>query len=530
MTYPMKRQILCCGMAAAAAAPAAKAQSTAPERPNIIIIMCDQLRAELMGRDGYPLETMPRTNALARQGTWFDKAYTPAPASGPARVAMLTGRFPSATHVRSNHNIEDVYYTKDLFDVARESGYKTALVGKNHSHMTAKKADFWCEYGHAGKIGKEGRTPEEAAYDRFLKTLNMNRWLEPSPGGVEVQLPYRMVDDAAQWIESIEGQPFLMWFSIPEPHNPYQTCEPYFSMFPPESLPAPRTTAADRAAKGAEYELLDEMMAVGHPGYAEHLQKLRSIYHGTLRMIDDQVGRLTEELKRTGVYDNTIIVFVSDHGDFAGEYGLMKKGVGLDDALARVPMQWTGPGIRASAEPHAAHVSLTDIMPTVCEIVGAPIPDGVQGRSLWPLLTGKAYPEAEFASVMAQDGYGGMYYTKEDGTDYQQEGAVGKKPGFFDCLNTWTQSGTMRMVRSGDWKLVADMDGNCWLYDLKKYPSEVKNLAGEKKYADIRARLTAKLLQWELATQDPLPMPRHRYRFKRNPHNYLFNHTQSEIR
>ena len=108
MTYPMKRQILCCGMAAAAAAPAAKAQSAAPERPNIIIIMCDQLRAELMGRDGYPLETMPRTNALARQGTWFDKAYTPAPASGPARVAMLTGRFPSATHVRSNHNIEDV--------------------------------------------------------------------------------------------------------------------------------------------------------------------------------------------------------------------------------------------------------------------------------------------------------------------------------------------------------------------------------------------------------------------------------------
>lgn len=517
-------------MAAAAAVPAAKAQEKSPARPNVLIVMCDQLRAELMGREGYPLETMPRTNALARRGTWFDKAYTPAPASGPARVAMLTGRFPSATHVKSNHNIGDAFYTKDLFDVARESGYKTALVGKNHSHMTPRSADLWCEYDHTGKRDKAGESPEAEAFDRFLGSLQMNRWLEPAPGGAEAQQPYRMVDDAARWIAGLGGEPFLMWFSVPEPHNPYQVCEPYYSMFPPETLPAPRTTAADRAAKGAEYELLAEMMSLGHPGYAENLPRLRSIYHGMLRMIDDQVGRLEDELKRMGVYDNTIIVFVADHGDYAGEYGLMKKGVGLDDAIARIPMQWTGPGIRSSADPHTAHVSLVDILPTVCEIVGAPIPDGVQGRSLWPLLTGQPYPAAEFSDIMAQEGYGGMYYTRQDDTDYIREGAVGETPGWFDELNTWTQSGTMRMLRSGDWKLVCDMDGNTWLYNLRNDPSELDNLADKARYARVRNELTAKLLQWELLTQDPLPLPRRRYRFKRNPHNYLFGNPESGTR
>lgn len=177
-------------------------------------------------------------------------------------------------------------------------------------------------------------------------------------------------------------------------------------------------------------------------------------------MIDDQLARLVDELKEKGVYDNTIILFVADHGDYVGEYGLMKKGVGLDDALSRIPMQWTGPGIKASPTPHEAHVSIIDIFPTICEIMGADIPLGVQGRSLWPLLQGEKYPEKEFESVMVQDGFGGMYYTRDDATDFQEEGAVGKEGLFFDELNTWTQSGTMRMLRKGDWKLVYDMDGN----------------------------------------------------------------------
>jgi len=491
--------------------------------PNILIIMTDQQRADLMKREGYLLDTTPFLDSLASQGTWFDKAYTAAPASGPARVSMLTGRFPSATRVRSNHNIGDVYYTKDMFDIAREQGYKTALIGKNHSHLSQQRVDFWSEYNHLGQNSKM-KGENNRKFDEFLGTTSFYTSLTPSPYGVEAQLPYRMVDEASNWIGSLSGERFLMWFSMPEPHNPYQTCEPYFSMFPPETLPVMMSSAKDRKTKSDEYELLAEMMEQGHEGYQKDLQRLRSIYHGMLRMIDDQMGRLIGELKRLGVYDNTIIVFVSDHGDYVGEYGLMKKGVGLNEAITRIPMQWTGPGIMKSNLPHKGHVSLIDIFPTVCEIMGTPIPMGVQGRSLWPMLQGKPYPEKEFESVMAEDGYGGMYYTKEDGTDYMKEGAVGKKPGlFFDELNTWTQSGTMRMLRSGDWKIVYDMDGNGELYDLSTDPVELNNLFNNAGFAEVKNRMMQQLLRWELSAQDPLPVPRSRYRFKRNEHNYMFN-------
>lgn len=490
--------------------------------PNIIIIMTDQLRADLMAREGYTINTMPCTDSLAQKGIWFNHAYTAAPASAPARVSMLTGRFPSATHVRTNHNISDAFYEKDLFDVARQQGYKTALIGKNHSHLTKERTDYWSPYEHSGQPSND-KSKEAATYDTYLESLKMYTSQEASPFDVTTQLPYRMVDEASDWINSLSGQPFMMWLSMPEPHNPYQVCEPYYSMFPPETLPKMRTSAADLQIKGEEYELLTEMMRMGHVGYPENLQRLRSIYHGMLRMIDDQIRRLTDELKRKNRYDNTIIVFVADHGDYVGEYGLMKKGVGMDDPLTRIPMQWTGPGIQASSLPHQAHVSITDIFPTICEIMGAQIPRGVQGRSLWPLLQGKSYPEKEFESVISEDGYGGMYYTKEDGTDYINEGAVSETPGFFDELNTWSQSGTMRMLRKGDWKLVYDMNGNGQLYNLSNDPSETINLFQKENNKDIKNEMVESLLRWELSIQDPLPLPHIRYRFKRNEHNYLFD-------
>lgn len=507
-------------IAAVSVVPSVMAQE-AKKNPNIIIIMADQLRVDLMKREGYPLNTMPFADQMANAGTWFNRAYTAAPASGPARVSMLTGRFPSASHVKSNHNIQDAFYTEDLFDVARKQGYATALIGKNHSHLSKDRVDYWDPYNHGGQNSKN-KSESGKAFDKYLGTLDMYANMEPSPHGVEAQLPYRMVTDASDWIGKQTEKPFLMWFSIAEPHNPYQTCEPYYSMFPPESLPKMRSSAKDRKTKGEEYELLAEMMELGHKDYQKNLQRLRSIYHGMLRMIDDQFARLVDELKKKGVYDNTIIIFIADHGDYVGEYGLMKKGVGLDDAIARIPMQWTGPGIKASAQPHGAHVSIIDIFPTLCEVMDAEIPIGVQGRSLWPLLQGKEYPREEFSSIMAEDGFGGMYYTKADATDYKEEGAVGKKGFFFDELNTWSQSGTMRMLRKGDWKLVYDMDGNGQLYNMIEDPSELNNLFTNSSYANIKNEMVEDLMRWNISAQDPLPIPRHRYRFKRNEHNYLF--------
>ncbi len=200
-------------------------------KPNIVVIMTDQQRADLCGREGFPLEVTPFVDRLAQENVWFNKAYTVMPASSPARCSMFTGRFPSATHVRTNHNIPDISYQQDLVGVLKENGYKTALVGKNHAYLKPADLDFWSEYGHWGKHKKT--TPAEKETARFLNQQARGQWLEPSPISLEEQHPTKIVNEALAWIKQQKENPFFVWVSFPEPHNPYQVCEPYYSMFSP---------------------------------------------------------------------------------------------------------------------------------------------------------------------------------------------------------------------------------------------------------------------------------------------------------
>lgn len=188
-------------------------------------------------------------------------------------------------------------------------------------------------------------------------------------------------------------------------------------------------------------------------------------------------------------------------------------------------MIWHGPGIVKSKKAHTAHVSNVDIMPTICDMLQVDLPEGVQGRSLWPLLTGKSYPKEEFSSMIVQQGFGGLHFTDLKEYDpYTQDGMMEKGKIEFDELNTWTQSGTMRMLRKDDWKLVYDMQGKGELYNLAKDPAEIKNLFGNKNYTAKQMELLQDMMTWELRMQDPLPLPhptkaRH-YGFKRDPKNY----------
>ncbi len=490
-----------------------------PDKPNIVIIMTDQQRADLCRREGYSLDTTPFLDSLAAGGVTFDKAYTSYPACAPARASLLTGRYPSATRVRTNHNLPDTAYQTDVVDVLASRGYKTALCGKNHSHLSERRMDYWFPMSHGGAGGDGDRTDDEKAFDAYLSGLHHMTDMNPTPFPVELQGPYRVVEKATGWIDSLGDEPFFLWLSFAEPHNPFQVPEPYFSMFPPDELPAPAADESALPAKGFPYEWTRRMWDKAQPKFAEQVGRTRSNYHGMLRLIDDQVKRFVEHLDAKGLRDNTIIVFTSDHGDFVGEYGLIRKGPGVSERLTRIPMLFSGPGIGRHDGPHEAHVSIVDVMPTLCEAAGAALPDGVQGRSLWPLLTGQDYPAGEFASAYVEHGYGGLRYDGDDELDPTEEGAL--NPGCtFDCLNSWTQSGSMRMVRKGDWKLVCDMLGSVELYNLVDDPAETANLAGRPEHAAIQQELTTELLAWTLRAEDPLPYPRRRYVFKRHPRNY----------
>ena len=488
-------------------------------KPNIVIIMTDQQRADVSRREGFQLDTTPFLDSLAAQGTWFDRAYTTMPACLPARVSMLTGRYPSATHARTNHNRDDAFYETDLHEVMRRQGYRTALCGKNHSHVGADRMDYHFPLGHHGGSGGR-RTDDEVVFDDYLASLRMRADFHPAPFGVQVQCPFRAVTAATNWIDSVLGDasPFFLWLSFPEPHNPYQVPEPYFSLFPPEKLPPTLSDQSSLEIKGLKYQWLRHIGETAFPDYADQLPRARSNYLGMLRLIDDQVKRFFDYLDSKGLRDNTIVIFLADHGDYVGEYGLMRKGAELPEVLIRIPFLFVGPDILASDQPHPAHITTADVMPTICEALGTDIPRGVQGRSLWALLTGKDYPEEEFDSAYSEHGFGGLHYT----ADYDYGGDVdGLHPTVgFDELNGCSQSGTMRAIRKGDWKLIFDMQEHGQLYNLADDPVELNNLFGHPDYADIQSRMLARLLGWTLRAQDPLPHPRRRYQFKSDKQNY----------
>ena len=493
-------------------------------QPNIVLIMSDQQRADVSAREGFALDTTPFLDELSRQGAWFDKAYTSMPACLPARVSMLTGRYPGATRARTNHNGEDACHERDLYQVLRERGYRTALCGKNHSHVDAADMDHYFPLGHHGGFGA-GRSDAEKAFDDYLTSLRHRADFQPAPGGLEVQCPYRAVSSAIDFVDSVHDAPFFLWLSFPEPHNPYQAPEPYFSLFPPETLPPTLSDESALATKGFKYQWLRHIGETAFPDYAQQLPRARSNYFGMLRLIDDQVRRFVEHLETRGLRGNTLLFFLSDHGDYVGEYGLVRKGAELPEVLVRIPFQVCGPGIQASAAPHPAHISIVDILPTLCEASGSPMPPGVQGRSLWPLLTGGDWPREEFASAYAEQGFGGLHYTADDDFDPYADGLNAEVS--FDELNGWSQSGTMRMVRRGDWKLLFDMQGRGQLYHLAQDPVELHNRFGDPDCVEIQGELLAELLAWTLRSQDPLPHPRRRYRFKSDPRNYWSPHREA---
>lgn len=491
------------------------------KKPNIVIVMTDQQRADLRKGCGYSLDTMPFLDEWAQGGVDFERGYTANPTCMPARVSMFTGRYSQSHRVRTNHNAADALYTKDMLDVLKENGYVTALCGKNHSHRRPEDFDFYETCGHLGDEGEINTTPEEIAFAEFLRDTKHMEMHVPSPGGVCVQHPYRNVSSALKFMDEVgRGQPFFAWVSFAEPHNPYQVPEPYFDMFPPEDLPPLDGGTEDLAAKGERFVWLrgvwEEILGTE---IESRIARARSNYHGMLRLIDDQFRRLIEGLRKRGLEENTIVIFLSDHGDFVGEYGLIRKGPDLPDILCRIPFIWRGPGIREKGRMLAGYGSIVDIFPTLCEMIGVDMPFGCQGKSLYPLLSGKEDLQEEFDCAYAESGFGGLYWNEKDSLDLMTEGAS-QNMVTFDCLNTWTQCGQVRALWEGGWHIQLDMAGNGYLYHVEEDPRELHNRWEDENCAKKKAELLQKLASAMMRAADELPVPHHRYRTKVHPRGY----------
>lgn len=479
--------------------------------PDVLLVMTDQHRAGFTRGTGFALDTMPFLDSLGSAGTVFSDAYTSSPLCVPARVSMLTGRFPSAHRVRQNSTGQHALYGEDLLDVLRGRGYRLGFAGKPHIHRPLE--DFDAHRGPYWHAGGAPRAEQDVAFDAWLEELDHGVALEPTPFALEQQLPHRIVSDAIEVVDELAatGDPWCTWVSFPEPHNPYQVPEPYFGLFGEDEVPDRAAGPEAQATKGPMYRWLGDLIESKRPGYDEHWRRYRASYCGMLRLIDDQLRRLVEHLGDRA--ENTVVVFLADHGDYVGDYGLQRKGAGLSEALVRIPLQMTGPGVRAGQVVEAP-VSIVDVLPTLCALTGTPTPAGVQGRSLAPVLAGEPAPADELDSVYVELGYGGVPYSEDERPPlhYPYEGAT------FDELNTVTMSGGSRMVRAGDHKLVVGVDGAVELYDLRADPAELVNGADDPALAGVRADLLLLLARWSIRVADDLPVGA--YVPKHVPHNW----------
>jgi arylsulfatase A-like enzyme len=475
-----------------------------------VLIMTDQHRADFSARYGFPVETTPFLDQLARDGADFQRAYTSSPLCVPARESLLTGRFPSAHRVAQNSVADAASYDRDLIDVLGDAGFHRIFVGKPHMHRQPE--DFEDYRGPYGHVGGPEVTPEQAVFDQWLRELEGGVAPEPTPFPLETSLPYRIVTDAIDALgEAGPDTPTFLWVSFPEPHNPYQVPEPYFSMFPEENIPDREYGPEIAEAKGGHWAWLREVLEGKRPGYDEAHRRYRANYCGQLRLIDDQIKRLMEGV-RGALGDDVVVIMVSDHGDYVAEYGLQRKGAGMPEVLMRIPLFFSGAGVAPKRRDEM--VSLVDILPTVAELVGSGIPDGVTGRSLAPLLSDADASSPEFDEIYAERGYGGLVYGADERPPlhFPYEGRR------FDELNTVTQSGRSRMLRRGELKLIVHSDDTGELYDLATDPGEVDDRFADPNYAGVRAELLWRMCQWMLRAQDELP--RGTYTPKHAEHNW----------
>ncbi|GHU87508.1 sulfatase [Spirochaetia bacterium] len=498
-------------------------------KPNIVIVMTDQQRADLRKSRAYALDTMPFLDSWAQGGADFACAYTPNPTCMPARVSMFTGRYPESHKARTNHNALDTRYTTDMLEFLRNAGYATALCGKNHSHHKPEDFDFAETSGHLGHEGNRNLSGAEEEFASFLDKTDHFEAHVPSPGGVEAQHPYVNVSSAFSFLDSRpKEKPFFLWLSFAEPHNPFQVPAPYFDMFPPESLPALHAGPEALAQKGHKFTWLRGVWErVLGKDIENRINRSRSNYHGMLRLIDDQFKRFIEGLESRGLSENTLVLFISDHGDFVGEYGLLRKGTDLPEILTHVPFIWRGPGIKSQGTVNKGFVNLVDIFPTICDILGAEIPFGVQGKSIRPLLENIGIPEKEYDTAYSESGFSGLYWDEKDSLDLVEEGASRAyaedgRPVTFDCLDSWTQCGQVRMLRKGRYKIQMDMLGKGYLYDIEADPFELKNLFDNPEHLPEKVDMLAELTAAILRACDPIPAPRNRYHFKAHPKGFWF--------
>jgi arylsulfatase A-like enzyme len=489
------------------------------ELPNIVVIMSDQMKATASHLYGNPFCETPALARLAEEGVLFEHAFTPHPLCVPARVSLWTSQYPHSTGARRN----ETWMPGDAvhaFKLWKDAGYHTALIGKNHCFETPEDVDsfdVWCDVSHGGVAhgpatrGMDWWRPMEAIHAAHQLRRDMPQQsprfgyassdapLEDQVTGLLAGQAVRYLEDRASAAE--DDQPFALWLSFPDPHEPWVAPSEYAELFLPEviQLPPWREGEFDGPEVPERNRVLHEILGMEEDAL-EDVVGVMACYYGMVRFLDDGVGQVLAALERLGLRENTIVVFCADHGDFMGEHRMACKGGVFYDCLTRVPLIVSWPGHVPAGVRDASFVNLVDIVPSLLRLQSMDVPPSMHGQGL-PTVTDAPARDAAFAEY----GAGGPPFTMADLARLPQP--YGRRA-LITSLRWREAEGRRKMVRTRDWKYVHDPMGDAdELYDLINDPWELVNVIRSSEHRQVVADMQRRLADWSIMTEDAKPVP-----------------------
>ena len=431
----------------AAAAPGAK---QAAAQPNILFIIADQWRAQAFGFAGDPNVRTPHFDRFERESINFTQAISGQPVCTPARASLLTGQRP-LTHGLFINDVPLKSEAVTLAEVLSGAGYATGCIGKWHvdgqgrSNFIPRERrqgfDYWkvleCThtYNDSAYYADGPEKLKWEGYDALAQTADAQRYIEA---------------------QAKTGRPFLLWLAWGPPHNPYETAPAkYKAMYDPGTLQLRPNVPREVEAKTRK----------DLAGYYAHCSAL-----------DDSFGELMETLRATGLDENTIVVFTSDHGDMLGSHALLRKQKPYEESV-RVPMLFRFPsGLGIKPKRVDATINTEDVMPTLLRLCHQPLPRGVEGFDFTGYLRGGADPSGGAAVIQCPSPFG--EFTRASG---------GKE---------------FRGVRTKRFTYVRDLQGPWLLFDNEKDPFQLENVVNRPGYAREQAHMEAELERKLAAAKD----------------------------
>ena len=479
------------------------------KHPHIIILNPDEMRWDSMGHMGNPAAQTPYLDYLVREeAVSFGRAYCQNPVCVPSRCSFFTGLYP---HTRGHRTMQYLLHEEEptLFSELKEAGYYVWMNGRNDllagqiPGLEEHHADQVFYYDDSEKQnGAGGRKPQKAEEDPFP----YSHFEGKMESGEDKD--WRDTKAACDFLKNRPEpeKPLCLFLGWVNPHPPYQVEEPYFSAIDRSQVPL-RVRYEDTKGKSLMIQRLHEL--VGMDGYTEEQwTEMRAVYLAQCSKVDAMIRKVSETLKETGMYDDSAIFILSDHGDFCGDYGLPEKAQNtFEDCLTRVPLLIKPPkGMEVDAGVSMSLAELVDFYATVMDLAGVKAGHDHFGSSLRPVLADRSATVREYVCCE------GGRLPGEDQCDEWHASNKGKGPAKKDPY--WPkktaqldaqahEKGTM--IFDGRYKYVRRMSGNDELYDLELDPREEMNLFGRAEAGEPVMRLRERMLDWYQKTCDTVP-------------------------